>query len=193
METGFCFGQEVGVSRVESVTYLEPRSQSVVEFAFVKLPLARLVVRALSQSLAPLAVFAVMLLALAPGADAAWQCEGQKCGVTDWTCCCAQPNDKQDAECITAQNHFTNGVHLTEAGTCQADCHCTMVVQDHKTSVSSAPFSLIFPVLYVVPVQFKQDFDELYTVELPYRQPSRGPPLRAVYLASSPLRGPPVS
>lgn len=165
----------------------------MVKFAFVRLPSARFLARALSQTLPHLAIFAVMLLALGSQGAAFWECEGQQCGVTAWTCCCVQPSATKDAQCGEAQTHFARGEHASEAGSCAVDCHCTLVVQDHKPSVSSTQFSFASPILFVVPLKFAPTFETPVLAELPQLQPSRGPPLRAVFLASSPLRGPPVA
>lgn len=154
---------------------------------------ARFFARAISQTLPHLAIFAVMLLAFASNASAAWTCEGEKCGVTAWTCCCAQPGDTRDAACGQSQRHFTRGDHAAEAGACALDCHCTMTVQSNGPSVASTHFSPGFPPLFVVPVKFEPTFEALIFTESPRPFVSRGPPTRAVYLASLPLRGPPVA
>ena len=154
---------------------------------------ARFFGRAFSQTLPHLAMFAVMLLMLAPQASAFWECEGQKCGTTAWSCCCARPNDSQDADCAPNQLHFASADHAAEVGACALDCHCTMTVQDHEPSVASAHFFWESAPVFVAPETFAPTFQSPHFTESLRAFVSRGPPIRALYLGPVAPRGPPVA
>ena len=156
-------------------------------------PFARLITRALLQTLPHLAILAVMLLAFAPQSGSFWECEGQKCGISSWACCCAAPLDTKDANCGEAKTHFSQGEHASEAGPCAVDCHCSKVVQERTQSISSAIYSFASPVFFVAPLKFEPTFEAPVFTESPRPRIARGPPPESVYLASSPLRGPPVA
>jgi hypothetical protein len=156
----------------------------------VQLPFERRFVGAFVQTLPHLAIFAVMLLALAPQSFAFWECEGQKCGVSAWECCCAQPDDDH---CGKEESHFTRGEHAAETGPCAQDCHCTKVVQDSNPDISRTSFAYTAPLLYVVPATFTLTFDAPLSTEITRSSIPRGPPPSSVFLASVSLRGPPVA
>ena len=140
-----------------------------------------------------LAIFAVMLLALAPQTASFWQCEGEPCGPAAWVCCCSQPNDNADPACSSRNADLANQAHLDPAGLAASDCHCTMKVQDADQPIHSAAYSFVTPIQFVVAPVYAFVPQQAPEIETPRPQLSRGPPLNSVCLSTPSLRGPPIA
>lgn len=144
-----------------------------------------------------LALCVLMLSVVTPTAGALWMCEGRACGTSAVTCCCAESVAKTDSICdadALQRAHLRSDTHWQEAEPCAQNCHCTMVVQtkDASSRLSSPNVVHYSPVLAVLPPR-------AFALEVPQSQtlvrslPSRGPPLRSVFLSFPSLRAPPVA
>lgn len=155
----------------------------------MKARLARLVACALPH----LAVFAVMLLAFSPEVRAFWQCQGQMCGKTAWTCCCdSRDSDcSQKCGCPTAVGRAASSEHVPVVEDSSQGCHCTMVMQDAPKSLRSHATFLAPPIFFVSVVVPTVLFDTPREITLIQPSGSRGPP-ETVCLSSPSLRGPPL-
>lgn len=144
----------------------------------------------------------VVLLLVPQSAGAFWQCEGRVCGTNAWACCCATPQKRPDLKCDSTPTrlapsrlveHRRSSSHEQEVSACPAACHCTMVMQGKDASARAAtPFSAA-PALFVAVLPAFLEADAPQTPEALPPFDSRGPPLRAVSLATPSLRGPPTT
>lgn len=152
--------------------------------------------RLLACALPHLAIWAVMLFALAPQAQAVWECGGRACGSTAWTCCCNSGKLDCDQTCTApvAASTKPSLQNIAVVTSAPSQCHCTMVSDSGPAkSLPGASASLAAPhtiVCILVPgVRFTCP-----RASAPVRRPDvRGPPLQTALLAFPSLRAPPVA
>ena len=142
------------------------------------------------RRLAPiLAILTALLLSVSGvGQAAAWQCQGQQCGVMPWQCCCEAPKDECDAPRDAAD------VALASTD-CPSGCGCIMVITSRSDEAIVAAAPLLIPsyaALCPVGITFlavPAPSELLVRVVTP-----RGPPLPTLVCPGAvSLRAPPVA
>lgn len=140
-------------------------------------------------------ILIVVLLAatLFPARQAgAWYCEGQRCGITLWGCCCVAPEPYQDGKCNTPDSRGSGKTTTL----CATSCSCVLVITNTPDTDRTTPPSTVAPVVPLLAVLPTPVFFHLSPVLLEataYSVDTRGPPPVSVVLVSPSLRAPPAA
>jgi hypothetical protein len=131
-------------------------------------------------------IFALLLAALVPQAEAVWQCDGRTCGTA--LCCCVSSDGVNDPNCKVSTGPVSG------AAGCSSNCRCVLVSQALNAARTEQVSSFTAPVFHRVLLPAAPAAVAPLPTEIVARCiQRRGPPPCRVALASPSLRAPPYA